>query len=99
MMGHSWDPDEAIDTLKLERSMDESEAATAQRIFVENLPAAAQSIAHTAIYSTNERLRLDAAKYVVERVMGRVKDVDPMGNVDPFAELLASCVNSVGPVE
>lgn len=72
-----WLPEEAVAALNQEQQiMDrvETPAQSARRLFQENSPAAALSIIHIAMYGSNERLRLDAAKYVTDRVLGRPGD-------------------------
>lgn len=44
----------------------------AKRLFKENAAAAAQSIIKTAIHGSTEKVRFDAAKYVLERALGPV---------------------------
>src|SRR4051812_41127388 len=43
---------------------------TAKRIMVESAPAAAAMIANLAQNGHNERVQLDASKYIMERVLG-----------------------------
>jgi len=73
-----WDSDEALSNLTMERAVHptESEEDLARRVFLESLPIAALTIAHAAQHSGNERIRLDAAKYIVERNLGKIGD-DP----------------------
>jgi hypothetical protein len=94
-MMKDWDPDEALASLKMERQVtSESEEVIARRIFRENLVQATQAICHLATYGLNEKIRLDAAKYVVERGLGRLGE--DAGNEDPFETLLAECVRFDG---
>lgn len=44
----------------------------AKRLFAENAAAAAQSIIKTAIHGSTEKVRFDAAKYVLDRALGPV---------------------------
>ena len=90
---NKWDAELALKSLVFEAEMHgESEQQTASRVFRENLPLAAQAICHVARYAPNERIRLDAAKYVVERNLGRLADVQPTSTEDPFEKLLAEVV-------
>lgn len=91
----TWVPDEAIAGLVMERRVlgDESQESQARRIFSETAAAAAASICHMAVHGTNERLRLDAAKYVVERVLGKAGD-DPFVK-NPVDELINSVTKYV----
>lgn len=70
----------------------ESPESQTQRLFRENVVGAAYSIVDLALNSPSERLRLNAAQYVVERAIGRVQDNPPAPPVDPFTDLLAQCV-------
>lgn len=78
-----WVPEEALDSLVTERTMreEESEEQLARRLLRENAGIAVHSIVHVAIHGTNERSRLDASKYILERVLGRVGD-DAFGQPD-----------------
>jgi hypothetical protein len=88
-----WLPDEAVEALNSERTIlhtSETNAQTARRIFQENAPGAAASIAHIALYGSNERLRLDAAKYISDRVLGRVGDDLGQGEDSPLDAMIRS---------
>lgn len=88
-----WNAEEALKGLVFEAALNgESEQETAGRVFRENLPLAAQAIVHVARYASNERIRLDAAKYVVERNLGRLADVQVAPIDDPFEKLLAEVI-------
>jgi hypothetical protein len=93
-----WDPDQALESLVEEAPLyGETPEMQAKRIFKENLPLAAQSIAHTAAYSPNESVRLKAATYIVERNLGRLVDANALSTDDPFELLLADCVAELQP--
>jgi hypothetical protein len=53
---------------------DETEEMMARRIFRQALPGSAAGIVDIAMNSTNDRTRLDACKYIVERNLGKVGD-------------------------
>lgn len=90
-----WDPEAALESLTDEASlMDEGQQDHARRLFRENLPLAAMSVIHMARFSPNERTRLDAAKYVVERVLGKVGE-DMSLEKDPFLAFLEDCTVEV----
>lgn len=78
--GKPWDPTTELSSLMLAQDADPilrtDQAQHARDIFKEAAPMAARAICHLATFSRNERVRLDAAKYVVERNLGRVAD-DP----------------------
>jgi hypothetical protein len=86
-----WDPDQALADLVDESALDDGDHhAAAERIFREHATVAAKAICHMAVHCSNDRLRLDAAKYVVDRNLGRIGDTDPLraaGN-DPFMQFL-----------
>jgi len=73
----------------LERAVhpDETPEQTANRIFKENLPAAARSIVTLAVNGGSERIKLDASKYVVERIMGRIGEAPDQPEDGPLADL------------
>src|SRR6266403_3961174 len=68
----SWDPIRALRNLTMERALSSTDTPQmmAKRLFEENLPVAVMAIAHLATYSETEIIRLNAAKFVVERTMG-----------------------------
>jgi len=68
-----WDPEAVLKAAVEERElMSLTNEEQGERIFKEHLPNAAVAICHIATHSENERLRLDAAKYVVERNLGKI---------------------------
>jgi len=71
-MDGDWNPFEALKNLTMERALNSSETPSqmAKRLFDENLPVAVMAIAHLATHSETEIIRLNAAKFVVERSMG-----------------------------
>jgi hypothetical protein len=87
-----WDPTpEQLRALALERDLHPSEShpETAQRLFEESSPLAAQEIIRLATNRmSNERVRLDAAKYVVERALGRLGDQKAPTNGNPWDEVI-----------
>lgn len=73
MEAKPWDPDNALEGLKLERSVSDYDpndpmqvAQAVATIFRETAVVAAAGICHTAVHETNARVRLDAAKYVID---------------------------------
>lgn len=65
-------------------------AKEAQQVFLRNASPAAQQIVDIALTGQSERLRLDASKYVVDRVLGRIEVKLPARDPDgkePWAEL------------
>lgn len=92
-----WIPDDALKSLVTERTLNpqESEETLSRRLFTENAAAATVSIIHTALHGTNERTRLDASKYIVERVLGRVGDDAFGGEKSPVEAFLDDVVVEV----
>lgn len=88
-MTQEWDPDAALESLKMEDDIHttETNAVTAKRLLEENVPGAVLAIVHLSQNSHNERIRLDAAKYVTDRVLGKISDVNAAGVEDPFASI------------
>jgi hypothetical protein len=75
----NWDAAEALDSLKMERSVNpsETEEEMARRILREASAAAAQSIVHIALNDPNSRVRLSAAQTVLDRTLGKIGDEVP----------------------
>ena len=58
------------------RIMEESETDQARRIFIQHSPVAAMQICRMATNATSERMRFQAATYVLDRSMGRLQDAN-----------------------
>jgi hypothetical protein len=71
-----WVPEEAIEALNMEKQYRPAETneEMAERIFEENLPVAAQAVCHLALNAGNSQVRFAAARYVIERKLGKVVD-------------------------
>jgi len=97
-MAQEWDADEALNALKMETDVhgrDETEAECSQRLLMENAPRMVLAICHLGQHSTNEQTRLRAATYVVDRVLGRIADSNPLGNEDPFLKIAKALAQPV----
>lgn len=72
-----WNPTRALENLTMERALSSTETPQqmAKKLLEENLPVAVLAIAHLATYSETEVIRLNAAKFVVERTMGPAERV------------------------
>jgi hypothetical protein len=94
--GAKWDPDQAIENLKMERSVrpSESEEEVTKRIFKENAPIVAQSLVQVAMHSPSESMRVQAGKYVIDRVLGKIGD-DNKGDDDPIRTFIESMMTEV----
>lgn len=66
----------------------ENKQQGAHRIFQENAVAAAQTIVNLALFSKQEKVRLQAAQYVTDRAIGRIQDNPPAPAADPFTSFL-----------
>jgi L-rhamnose isomerase len=88
-----WDPDKALSDLDAERQAfaDELPEDRTRRLFKENADGAAMSIVHLAHHATNENVRLKAAQYVTDRVLGRLQDASALGDEDPFVRFMKEC--------
>lgn len=95
-----WDPKHALEALTEEQEvMGETVEDQAKRIFRDALPVAAMAVVHLAQYSGNEKTRLEAARYVVERNVGRLQDMAIVGIDDPMAALMAEIVTELQDAE
>lgn len=85
-----WVPDDAISNLALEADLhpEESHEARAKRLLVENVDVAAASLIHIAKNDPNSRMRADASKYIMERVLGRAGDAPATGTLDDLFDAL-----------
>jgi uncharacterized membrane protein YheB (UPF0754 family) len=95
-MAREWDVEDALASL-VSRTMDENRGdtkKTAEMIFNDNVALAAQSLVHAAVHSDNERIRLDASKYIVERVLGRLGESKDVA-ADPLQELFNEAMKAV----
>jgi len=63
-----WDSDDALDSLRMERSVqgDEAPADQTKRMLEEAGPMAAASIIHIALHSANDNTRLSASRYIID---------------------------------
>jgi hypothetical protein len=88
----TWVPEDALEALSMEKQLRpaESNEELAERIFDENLPVAAQAICWLARNSGNAVVRERAARYVVERKMGKVTDPSQIkrGAGDPLLDFV-----------
>jgi hypothetical protein len=72
-----WVSDEDLEALNMERSFrtDETTVQIAERLLQESAPAAAMAIVRLATNpATNDRVRLTAATYIIDRTCGKVGD-------------------------
>jgi hypothetical protein len=73
-----WVDDKALEAARMESQVfgtgpngeGETKPATLRRLFDENSTGAAMTIINLSKAASSERIRLDASKYIVERVLG-----------------------------
>lgn len=67
-----WIPDEAVANLTVRRALmeDEDPIKLANSVLKETVPLATMSMAHLAIHCPVDSVRYQAAKYVMDRVLG-----------------------------
>ena len=83
-----WVTEEDIKALELERDvLGDDEEQQALRILKENLPVVVNSIVKLSRTASSETVRLNAAKYVVDRNLGKITEHDVDAD-DVLAELL-----------
>lgn len=69
----AWDPTEALQRLVQEKELigDGDPVPFASRIIRDSAPEAALSITHLAIHSLDERIRFQAARYILDSTMNQ----------------------------
>lgn len=83
--------DEAFMTQRL--NSPELLAEAAQKEFVRSAKAAAQEIVAIAQHGSNDRVRLDAAKYIIDRALGRIGEAKPAATEnDPYADVFGAVI-------
>jgi|SRR5262245_19353278 len=89
-----WVPDDALAALNLERQVnpERSFEQIANTILREALPIAVSSLVHLSQHAANDKTRLEAAKYIVERNLGRLSDVSNTTQTAPWDGVLADCI-------
>lgn len=92
----TWDPGRALVALKAEQDAlgaDANEMLLTEQRLLRGAPLAADVLLHLMQYSTNERVRMDAAKSVLERVLGKPGEgVGGGAPMDPIQKLLQQCM-------
>ena len=81
--------DEDIRAIKQEAdAYNETSEQMANRLFKENLPHAVIAISKLAMFASNEKIRLDASRYIVERNLGRLQDGNNLA-LEPLEKFLS----------
>lgn len=80
----SWVPEEKLAFLSTEADLhpEETSEERAKRLLTENVDVAAAAVIHIARNDQNPRLRLDAGKYIMERVLGKAGETPATGTLD-----------------
>lgn len=94
---NDWVTEDAVNSMVTEKTMnpEESDEDTARRLLRENAGMAVLGIVHTAQYGASDRIRLEAQKYIVERVLGKTGD-DAFGQTaSPLTEFITSITEYV----
>lgn len=86
-----YDPIDGVNELAAEhagqRVTTKTHADYARQLLAEAAPAAVMSITHLAQHADNERVQLDACKYIVDKVLGKDSaNIDVVG--DPLDIML-----------
>jgi hypothetical protein len=93
-----WMPSAAdVESLALERSVrpNETDEDLAERLIREAAPKAAMKIVHIATSpATQDRVALDASKYILERACGKVGDSRSNAS-NPWDEVFATAVTTI----
>jgi len=87
---NKWVDDEELSALTMERAVnpDESSEDQARRLLKENVASAVLGVVHTSMHGSSDRIRLDAQKYIIDRVLGKIgEDINGGGN-DPLERFL-----------
>ena len=81
--------DDVLAALNMERQMNpgETEKELARRLMKENLPQVTMNVINTALHGSNDRIRFDASKYIMERVLGKIGDDTYETSKSPLEEL------------
>ena len=70
-----WIPEDALKEIAQERSKPEFDGESieqySRRMMEDALPQVTKGLINTAIHSTNDRIRFDAQRYLMERVLGK----------------------------
>jgi len=93
-----WNPKRAVEALAEEHSVFDSEKdeETASRLLCETAPQVALSMIHMALNARSESIRLNASKYVLDRVLGPPRPKDPNEGEDGPIEVLVKQLEALG---
>lgn len=90
-----WDVQQALDDAIAEKTLLSTSYEDQTRNHLQRAaPAAARSIINIALYSQTERLRLQAAQYIIDRNLGRIGEEKQSSQTNPLEDLLADVVQT-----
>lgn len=94
-------PDEELRLLAAQPMPDtvKSQAKLAQQIFEDNAGLAAEIVCDIMVNSPNEKTKLMAAKYVADRVLGRVGEQKVAESENPWDNLFNSVIREPSEAE
>jgi hypothetical protein len=76
--GDAWVTEDDVKALAVERDVfGEDELLQAERVLKENLPGAVHSVAKLARTAASETVRLNASKYLIDRNLGKITEIQP----------------------
>lgn len=81
---------EALVAVSLDPKIMARRKRAVEQLFEDNAVHAAAEIVSLATSSPNEKIRLDAAKYVVERVLGKIEASKVEAGTNPWEEVLGT---------
>jgi hypothetical protein len=88
-----WDVEQALaDAVSSKILLNDSYEEQTRRHLEQSAPAAAMSIVQIALYSHDERRKLDASKYIVDRMLGKIGEEKDNGKGSPLESLLGEVV-------
>lgn len=104
--GPTWDPEKALSQLAETQAnirarnggREVNEAVIAEATVRRALPLAAEVLYDIMMYSPNERLRMDAAKQILDRGLGKVGEeglIQGDKNKSPWEHFMDQCVTEV----
>lgn len=93
----AWVPDEYLDLLKCERiaEPDKTYAEQAREILQRGAPMAAHAVVHLSVYGRDEKMRLQAARYILDGIVSQGGTLLPAENIDDaLAQLVAKLADN-----
>lgn len=92
-----WIPDEAIEALTVRRALQniEDPIKLSADLLREALPLATMSMTHMAIHSDNEVIRVQAAKYIMDKTLGDSKSLNLPDNKPAWEKIYDSVLVEV----